>query len=162
MGKVFIFFLILSQTLVQSEKTISGKVISVIDGNTIEISAEKNKNDRVVLLGIDCPEMTQAYGEEAKKHLEKWLLHREVVVHIHGKDRFKNYIGVVLLKGLRDVRFDLLEQGLAWSAEKNPLPELESVRLQAEKKKRGLWEQKTPTPPWVYRRQQSMLVPKSR
>jgi micrococcal nuclease len=55
----------------------------------------------------------------------------------------------------------LLKEGLAWTAEKNPIPELEEYRIKAKEKERGIWKQENPTPPWIYRRQQSMMQAKS-
>ncbi|MEX2233484.1 MAG: thermonuclease family protein [Cyclobacteriaceae bacterium] len=40
--------------------------------------------------------MSWEFGPEAKAFLEKYLLRKQVVVKNHGKDRLKNYIGVVL------------------------------------------------------------------
>jgi endonuclease YncB( thermonuclease family) len=113
------------------------------------------------LAGIDSPELTQEYGEKAKKYLEKMLLEKKVIVHFQGKDRKGNKLAVVLLKGEIDARIELLKEGLAWTSEKDPLPELEVHRTEAQEKGRGLWKEENPTPPWTYRRQQSMLQPKS-
>ena len=78
-----------------------------------------------------------------------------------GKDRFGNYLAVVKIKGKGDPRIELVKNGFAWTSEKNPSNELEQYRLEAQQKKRGLWKQENPVPPWTYRRQQSMLIPKS-
>ena len=37
---------------------------------------------------------------------------------MRGKDRLGNYVGIVLLEEAVDVRVHLLEEGLAWTAEK--------------------------------------------
>ena len=44
----------------------SGPVISVLDGNTIEV-LHSHKAERIRLSGIDCPEKGQAYGKRAKQ-----------------------------------------------------------------------------------------------
>ena len=139
----------------------TGKVVGVTDGNSLEV-VHDNERYRIVLLGIDCPELSQPFGGEAAGFTRKRMLGREVVVRLYGKDRLKNYIGVVLLKGGRDVRLELLDRGLAWTAEKDPLPELEMRRVRACKAKTGLWREENPVPPWIYRRQQTMETPKSR
>jgi micrococcal nuclease len=144
-----------------SNDSVNGKVISVLDGNTIEVVGEDKENHVVMLAGIDSPELTQEYGEKAKKYLEKMLLEKKVIVHFQGKDRKGNKLAVVLLKGEIDARIELLKVGLAWTSEKDPLPELEVHRTEAQEKGRGLWKEENPTPPWTYRRQQTMLHPKS-
>lgn len=138
-----------------------GKVTSVADGNTVEVLGADNETYTIVLAGIDSPELTQEYGDKARQYLEKILLNKDVIIHFHGKDRKGNHLAVVLLKGKIDPRVELLKEGLAWTAEKDPLPALEAHRTSAQEKGKGLWREENPTPPWTYRRQQSMMQPKS-
>lgn len=138
------------------------KVVNVIDGNTIEIVDQDQAIIKVVFLGIDSPELTQEFGADAKKLTEQLLLNKEVSVTLSGKDRWGNYIATVkLLKNNLDPRVELLEKGLAWTSEKNPLPELEQVRMEAKEKGKGLWKDPGAVPPWIYRRQQTMMQAKS-
>lgn len=140
---------------------ISGKVVTVIDGNTLEVTGDDNETIKVSLIGIDCPELGQEYGDKAKKFLERMILEKEVTVKLQGKDRWGNYLAVVMFKDDIDPRVELLKEGLAWTAEKNPLPEFEAYKEKAREKSKGLWKQENPTAPWIYRRQQTMLQPKS-
>lgn len=138
----------------------TGKVTNVIDGNTIEVQAAA-ETFTIVLADIDSPELTQEYGDKAKELLEKIILKKEVLVQFQGKDRKGNHLAVVLIKGKVDPRVELLREGLAWTSEKNPVPDLEVHRTSAKEKGKGLWKEENPTPPWTYRRQQTMLAPKS-
>jgi endonuclease YncB( thermonuclease family) len=140
---------------------LEGKVVAVIDGNTLQIVCQNDQTHVIQLVGIDSPELSQEYGQESKKFLERIALGKKVTVSIEGKDRRGNPLAVVMVNGKRDIRVDLLEEGLAWTSEKNALPELEKCRTRAENKAIGLWKQNNPTPPWTYRRQQSMLEPKT-
>lgn len=162
MTNLFYLSVIVCCALTIPGNEIRGKVAAVIDGNTLEVISDDKERYQVVLLGIDCPELGQPYGEEAASLLRKTLLGQEVIVELYGKDRSKNYIGVVLSKDRTDVRLELLDRGLAWTTERDPIVELESRRLKAVQNHRGLWAGPAPTPPWIYRRQQSMLEPKSR
>ncbi|MGC1242583.1 MAG: thermonuclease family protein [Chryseosolibacter sp.] len=146
---------------VSSESGMSGKIVGVADGNTVEVTTDANAHFRIALLGIDCPELGQDFGVEAKEFVEKRLLGKDVTIKIHGKDRSGDYVGIVLLNDGIDIRLDLLKHGLAWTTEKNPIAELEILRLQAVTTREGLWRSENPTPPWIYRRQQSMAAPKS-
>ncbi len=143
------------------DTTTKGKVMSVIDGNTVEILTSENEMVTVVLAEIDCPELTQQYGDKAKAYLERLVLKKEVTVEFRGKDRKGTNLGIVLIKGKTDVRIQLLQQGLAWTAERNPNPDLEIHKNSAAESGKGLWKDDNPTPPWIYRREQSMLQPKS-
>lgn len=153
---------IFSLPLLMATESIVGEVTAIYDGNTIEVSTKEKEVYRVVLMDIDCPELSQAYGSEAKDFLSEWLLHQEVLVQIHAKDRFRNYVGVVLLDEGQDVRLALLQEGLAWTSEGNPIPEFEMIRLEALRDKKGLWQDEAAVAPWIFRRQQTMIEAKSR
>jgi micrococcal nuclease len=144
-----------------ADDILTGKVVSVIDGNTIEVLSSDNETRKILLAGIDSPELTQEFGEKAKKYLEKIVYRKEVSVILQGKDRKGNYLAIVIVKGNIDPRVELLKEGLAWTSESDPLPELEAHRLTAVEKGKGLWKEENPIPPWTYRRQQSMMQPKS-
>lgn len=152
---------ILISSSIHAQTDLTGKVTSVIDGNTVEIAGPGKLVQKILLVGIDSPELEQEYGAEAKKFLEKLLLNKDVVVQFKGKDRWGNHLAVVMIKGKNDPRIELLKEGLAWTAEKNPSEDLEPYRTWAEQKGKGLWKQENPVPPWTYRRNQTMLKPKS-
>ncbi|HYG04607.1 MAG TPA: thermonuclease family protein [Chryseosolibacter sp.] len=157
---LILIFMVIKAHAFQNE--FSGKVVNVIDGNTFEVIGTDNEPQRITLAGIDCPELTQDYGDKAKKLLEKLILNKEVSVSLSGKDRWGNYIGVIrIVKNNQDPRLKLLEEGLAWTAERNPIPELESLRLEAKNKGDGLWQDPNAIAPWIYRRQQTMMQAKS-
>lgn len=44
----------------------SGRVVSIQDGDTIEVLHNK-KSERIRLTGIDCPEQKQAFGQRAQQ-----------------------------------------------------------------------------------------------
>jgi micrococcal nuclease len=158
---LFKFLFCFSATAVFANGGTPGKVISVVDGNTIEVLGSNHETYVIVLAGIDSPELTQEYGGQARKYLEKMILKKNVTVYFQGKDRKGNHLAVVMLKGEIDPRIALLKEGLAWTAEKDPLPALEVHLTSAREKGKGLWKEENPIPPWTYRRQQSMMQPKS-
>lgn len=146
--------LVLSFGLGASE-IIAGKVVTVIDGNTLEIFTSENETYKILLYGIDSPELDQEYGEKAKRFLEKLTLNKSINVEIQGKDRLGNRLGIVMIDG-EDPREKLLEEGLAWTAERNPIVEFETIKEKSREKGKGLWKEKDPTPPWIFRRQQTL------
>lgn len=151
--------LLLSSMVLRAE-VISGKVVAVIDGNTLEVFTAENETYKILLHGIDCPELGQEFGERAKMFLEKLILNKSVNAEIQGKDRWGNRLAVVLIDG-KDPREELLQEGLAWTAERNPIETFESIKEKAKQKGKGLWKDQEPTPPWIYRRQQTMTQFKS-
>jgi endonuclease YncB( thermonuclease family) len=138
---------------------ITGRVVAVIDGNTLEVVTAGNEVYKIVLEGIDCPEIGQEFGEEAKLHAQELMLEKEITVQLQGKDRKGNHIAIVFV-GDSDPRIDLLNRGLAWTSEKGAMIGLADLEGRARKRGMGLWKQENPTPPWIYRRQQSMMTTK--
>lgn len=154
------FLLLVVATSVQA-RTIQGKVTRVIDGNTLEFLSADGDKYTILLSGIDCPELSQAFGNEARLCLEKLTLNKPAAVTIKGKDKAGNAVAEVLINGKNDPRVQLLKEGLAWTDESNSESALESYRVTSQSKKKGLWKDENPTPPWTHRRQQSMLEAKS-
>jgi endonuclease YncB( thermonuclease family) len=124
------------------------------------VQTKKEGNYKIQIFGIDSPELEQSFGIEAMMFLEKLLLNKKVEVELQGKDRWGNRLGVVRASGNLDPRVELLKEGLAWTAERNPLPDLELIKEQAKANNKGLWQEENPVPPWQFRRNQSMLQPK--
>jgi micrococcal nuclease len=158
---VFVLAGMLVSILALPKEIISAKVVNVIDGNTVEVIAEDKESYKIQLFGIDCPELGQNFGYEAKNYLEKIMLGKSVTVEMKGKDRWGNRLGIVLIDGKVDPRVELLEEGLAWTAEINPIPELEGIKEGARVKGKGLWKEESPTPPWIFRRHQTLTQFKS-
>jgi micrococcal nuclease len=143
------------------DEIIKGSVTKVIDGNTIELITEDRTSYKILLRGIDSPEPGQHYADQARKFLEKIVLNKSVIIHIHGKDRYGNRLGDLRINDAIDLEKELVKEGLAWTSEKNPEKELEELKEQARLSGKGLWGEKTPIPPWIFRRQQSMMEAKS-
>jgi endonuclease YncB( thermonuclease family) len=157
--KTFLTIVLLSIAVYRVDaNTVRGKVVSVVDGNTLEVISAEKETYRIVLVGIDCPETGQPYAEEAKKFLEEAMLRKSIDVKLVGKDRWGNYLGEIMT-GI-EVSAELVKRGLAWCTEKNAPEKLKALEQQAREQRVGLWQEESPTAPWIYRRQQSMLQPK--
>ena len=67
---------------------LEGKVVSVLDGDTIEVIHEK-KPERIRLYGIDCPEKGQPFGQKAKQFTSALLFGKDVKIETHGRDKHR-------------------------------------------------------------------------
>ena len=130
----------------------SGKVVSVVDGDTINIQHD-NVREKVILYGIDCPEPTQAFGAEAKKFTDDACYGKVVNVEDHGKDSRGRIIGVVLLPDGTNLNRALVKQGLAWWSDKFAAKDatLKQLHETAKASHIGLWADPNPVPPWIFR-----------
>lgn len=154
-----VIFVLLYWNVVMAINPITGKVVTVIDGNTVVVLSG-SETYQVVLRDVDSPEPGQPFAEEAKTHLQKVLLNKNVMLELSGKDRWGNYIGVVYVNASTDLRHELVRRGFAWISEKCTDEELAGLQEHARQNRAGLWADESPLPPWVFRRQQSMMTVK--
>lgn len=130
---------------------IRGKVIRVLDGDTIDVLQDKNPV-RIRLANIDAPEKKQAYGRWSANQLKGLVAAQPVTVKYTQTDRYGRIIGrVFTTNGTEASRF-MVQSGAAWVYERynadRTLPELQR---EAQAHKRGLWADSNPVPPWKWR-----------
>lgn len=131
---------------------LSGKVIGVLDGDTIDVLVDR-KPVRVRLAQIDAPESRAEFGTRAKQALSKAVYGKVVTVKSSGSDRYGRTIGTVLADG-QDINRLMVGQGMAWVYRQystdRALLDLEAA---ARKGRVGLWADPNPVPPWEWRAQ---------
>lgn len=157
MNKVFLFLFFIS-SLCHAEE-ITGKVIRVIDGDTIEVKTIPDKilvyqaPIRVRLINIDAPEKKQPFGSWSADQMKKLVAGQSVTVSYTEHDRYGRIIGRVSLHGT-DASTYMVNAGAAWVYDRyNTDDHLPDFQRQAQAAKRGLWADSNPVPPWVWRRQ---------
>lgn len=126
---------------------LSGKVVSVHDGDTITILMEE-KQVKVRLFGIDAPELKQPFGRKSKEFLASMIAGQIVKVEKNGNDRYGRTIGTIYLDGA-DINAQVVENGYAWAYRrfsKKYAPQESEAKFE----KRGLWRD-DPIPPWEWR-----------
>jgi endonuclease YncB( thermonuclease family) len=132
-----------------------GKVIDVNSGDVITI-VNLNRPVRVKLVGVDAPEMDQAFGDVAKKHLSDLIHDKSVVVEYSGIAADGSVSGRVLLNDA-DIGAQMIRDGAAWF-DPNNLSNLSGkdreIYQHSEKaardERRGLWQAVNPTAPWEF------------
>ena len=137
-------------------QALEGKVVSVLDGDTVIVLDENNNQTRVRLASIDAPEKNQPFGMQAKHALSELVYFKNVVVSEDTIDRYGRLIGLIKLNAI-NVNAMLVEDGYAWvyrkylnNRDKN-FVKLEKIAQEA---KRGLWSEHA-VPPWEWRRRSS-------
>ena len=135
----------------------SGKVIGIVDGDTIDL-LYNNKPLRIRLEHIDCPEIRkkQPYGAAAKKFTSDKCFGQMVSIkHRNQIDRNKRLIGEVINADGLNVNKALVKAGLAWHFLKySSSQEYAALEKSARAMKVGLWKDPHPTPPWNWRKPQ--------
>ena len=129
---------------------LDGKVVGVTDGDTIKILTSERQQIKVRLYGIDAPEKKQPYGADAKRFLSDLVAGKNVRIEERGKDRYKRTLGIVYLKD-NDINEILVLNGYAWAFTKYSKI-YESQERQARNKGLGLWQDKNPIKPEIWRK----------
>jgi len=139
--------------------TLQGKVIGVADGDTVTLLDDQKNQHKIRLQGIDAPEKAQAFGNKSKQSLHEMVHGKEVFVDVQKKDKYGRSVGKILVNQT-DACLEQIKRGMVWHYKQyanEQSPEDRDVYAQAESTARaqslGLWKDKSPTPPWAFRKQ---------
>ena len=146
-----VIFLLLGTPLEAADY--SGRVVGVIDGDTIEV-LNGHHAERIRLSGIDCPEKGQAFGQRAKQAASELVFGKKVTIQTHGYDKYKRTLGDVFLSDGRNLNQELVRQGFCWWYRKYAPGDtiLERLENEAREERKGLWVDPQPVPPWEWRK----------
>lgn len=127
------------------------RVITVQEGDRLTIHHD-GLNEVIYLKDIDCPDLKQPYGKQAKRVVAAYVGNRDVVLRGLMRDKQGRVTAEVLLPDGRNVGQELLKEGLAWwkkSASSDTGLEVLEELARAEGK--GLWSEPNPVPPWKWK-----------
>ena len=127
------------------------RVLIVHEGDRLTIHHQERK-DMVYLRDVDCPELKQAYGKQAKHATAAYIANREVIVRDLRQDRQGRMTADILLPDGRQIAHELVKEGLAWvqpnGSGDQALKDMEELARAARK---GLWAEPNPVPPWKWK-----------
>jgi len=93
--------LLLVLALTAYADTLTGKVISVADGDTLTVLDHNNLQHKIRLAGIDAPEKAQPFGQRSKQNLSRLTFGKEVRFDWQKREKkFKRIVGKVLCSRL--------------------------------------------------------------
>ncbi len=138
-----------------NSQILTGKVISIADGDTITILDSNYRQTKIRLYGIDTPEKRQAYGKAAKKFTSELAYKQHAKVKVYDIDKYGRSVGVVFV-GNTNVNNEIIKAGYGWQYRKYCKASFCDQWLQLEREARnakmGLWRDKIPVPPWEWRK----------
>lgn len=142
----YLLFILISLT--SFSQNITGVVTKIYDGDSIIL----NHSTEVELYQIDAPELGQRYGHDAKQFLKEQIFNKKVRVNIVGTNHYGQKLGVIFIR-YDNINELILENGYAWIEKKyKKYKSLGHYESYAKKYKLGLWRDKKPVAPWVYRK----------
>lgn len=137
-----------------TEKSITGKVITIIDGDTYDLLTEENQTIRIRMEGIDAPERGMAFYRVSKNYLGELCMAQRVRIVQTDTDRYGRVVAWSYLPDGRELGHEMIKAGLAWHFKKyNSDEDLSKLEIQARAARIGLWRDTNPVAPWEHRNQ---------
>jgi endonuclease YncB( thermonuclease family) len=136
---------------VESDRTFTGTVVGVVDGDTYTVWRSAGDTVAVHLWGVDAPEPGQTYGAAATRAVRNYVEGKSTRVSVALVDPQGRVVGRVEVRG-RSLSKMLLRRGLGWHYELHAPNDttLERLEREARATERGLWSQPAPVPPWEW------------
>lgn len=151
-----LFLCLIALPTIAWSETFTGRVVRVLDGDTVAVLTSQKEQIRVRLAEIDAPEKNQPFGMKAKKMLSDLIFARDVSVVKIDTDRYGRTVGRIY-QGQTDVNLEMVKAGGAWAYTKYLtdsafLPAEDAARAS----KLGLWAlpEDQRIPPWQWRKQE--------
>lgn len=153
MKKIFLLLvLLIFSSYLFSKDIIQGRVIKVTDGDTMTVLTKNNKQIKVRLYGIDCPEKGQDYYQVAKNYLATAVHNKNVRVEVQSKDRYQRTVGIIWHNNT-NINLNLIQQGLAWHyTDFDKSQSFANAQEKAKTAKINIWSKKKPVAPWEFRK----------
>jgi endonuclease YncB( thermonuclease family) len=167
--KHLIFAVLLLAPLSACADILSGRVVRVVDGDTVYVLDAAKTQHKIRLAGIDAPERGQPFGRRSKERMAELVAGKHADVDWYKEDRWGRLIGTIWVatpecraapcpKTL-DAGLGLITSGLAWHFRKYAHEQSAEGREryafaeeEARAKGAGLWADPDPIAPWDWRR----------
>jgi endonuclease YncB( thermonuclease family) len=132
-------------------KRITGKVVSVIDGDTVDLLMPSKHVLRIRLHGIDAPERGEPFHTQARNFTRVLLFSREVEVLGKDADPYGRLVARVSVDG-KDASASILGAGLGCTFHRYVIDrELDMALTRAREGHLGFWASGAQQPPCVAR-----------
>ena len=135
-----LLFVLLACTAVAAyAEQFTGKVIVVLDGDTVMVTRKGGPPVKVRLAGIDAPEKAQQGGMASKESLSELVYRKQVSVNSHATDSYGRLVAHLSVDGL-DVNAEQIKLGMAWEYSGFHTNETYiGLQKDAQQARRGLW-----------------------
>ncbi|GKU92208.1 hypothetical protein SLEP1_g5967 [Rubroshorea leprosula] len=130
-------------------RQISNAGYRIINHQDEEILAQKH---RIRLRGIDAPELSMPYGNEAKDELVKLVQDKCLRLLVYGLDQYARIVADVYCDDIF-VQEKMLKRGFAWHYKLyDQRLEFDTWEKEARGKQVGLWASPDPEEPWEWKK----------
>lgn len=121
---------------------VEGKVIGIVDGDTLDVLTDEKRRLRIRLHGIDAPERGEDYNRKAKEHLSDLAYLKMVHLHFQSTDKWGRMVATIFDEGLTlDLNLEMIKAGYARYDDQylKESSEYGTAEDDAKQLKRGMW-----------------------
>ena len=125
--------------------TLDGRVVWVVDGDTVHVRDKSQKLHKVRLSGINAPEKKRAFSNKAKRYLISLVYDTRVRVYWQKRDKYGRILGKIITAG-RDINLAMVRGGYArwyrrYAAEQSKVDRVlyRHAEQRAKNERRGIW-----------------------
>lgn len=137
---------------------LQGRIVRVMDGDTVTLLDERQTLHKIRLAGIDAPESAMPYGQKATLYLMSLVFGKDVEAVTYKQDRYGRTVATLML-GAQDINLAMVQAGLAWHykryAKEQPAAQARAYAQAEElarKQNLALWQESDPNAPWDWRK----------
>lgn len=132
-------------------------VSEVLDGDTVKVLIlETDTVEKIRLLYVDAPESKQTFGYSSKQLLKKELEGKTAKIRWSARDKYNRVLGEIYRESDNySINYWLVKIGAAWPyTVPKARPEFHFAKAEAQRLKLGLWRNKSPIEPQIWRKKQ--------
>jgi len=129
-----------------------GRVVGVADGDSLTILGADRQQQIIRLADIDAPEQAQRFGTRSRQSLAELCAGKLAQAQDRGFDGEGRKLGWVMCAGI-NANGEQVRRGMAWVYAQYAAPTSALYTLEADARlaRRGLWRDRHPVAPWVWR-----------
>src|SRR5262245_38411257 len=152
----WLYLVLLCTPGLAAAESFTGRVVAVIDGDTLSVEDAQKRVHRIRLAEIDAPEKGQPYYVESARSLARICLGKQAEVDAVAPRKRGRRPGKVTCDKVA-ANIEQVRRGMAWARARQTLPGslLYESEANARLRQLGLWAGDKPMPPWEWRKQQS-------
>ena len=129
-------------------------VNSITDGDSVLLTVTNStETTSYRLFGIDAPEKGQGFYRTSKARLAELVRKQKVQIVDHGTAKYRRRLCTIYLSDGTDVNLEMVREGMAWHYSYYLTNETyAAAQKEARDSRRGLWIEKNPIEPHVFRK----------
>lgn len=124
------------------------KVIAIYDSDIVTCITKEKNQLKIRLANIDAPEKGQPFGQAAKRELSKLVYQKQITVKMKNYDRYGRLIAEIYTIQKEPINLLMVKKSMTRAYERYLT---DNRYLEAQRLKIGLWIDKTPTLPELFR-----------